>query len=165
MGLTVPLVYNTGGYDSVDTLGLLDGIFDIYMPDIKFSQSKFSQAYSQAPDYPDKAQRAVKEMFRQVGDLQLDDNGIALRGLLVRHLVLPEGLAGTPEIMRFLAEKISKNTYVNIMDQYHPCGNIPAGSPLKRRITEEEYSQAIAAAKKEGMTRLDKRENLRLVWF
>jgi putative pyruvate formate lyase activating enzyme len=165
MGLTVPLIYNTGGYDSVDTLRLLDGIFDIYMPDIKFSRSKFSQAYSQAPDYPEKAKRAVKEMFRQVGDLRLDDNGIALRGLLVRHLVLPEGLAGTQEIMRFLSEKISKNTYVNIMDQYHPCGSIPADSPLRRRITDEEYSQAIAAAKKAGISRLDKRDNLRLVWF
>jgi putative pyruvate formate lyase activating enzyme len=165
MGLSVPLVYNTGGYDSVETLTLLDGIFDIYMPDIKFSQENISQKYSQAPDYPLVVKRALKEMFRQVGDLEVDEDGIALRGLLVRHLVLPDGLAGTKEVMRFLAEEISKNTYVNIMDQYHPCGNIPLDSPLQRRITSEEYSQAIAMAKEEGINRLDKRDKLRLVCF
>jgi putative pyruvate formate lyase activating enzyme len=165
MGLSVPLVYNTGGYDSVETLRLLDGVFDIYMPDFKYSQGKFSKKYSQAPDYPLIAKRALKEMFHQVGDLQIDEHGIALRGLLVRHLVLPDGLAGTKDVMRFLAEKISKNTYVNIMDQYYPCGNIPLDSPLRRRITSKEYSQAIAIAKEEGITRLDKQEKLRLVWF
>ena len=104
-------------------------------------------------------------MFRQVGDLQIDEDGIAFRGLLVRHLVLPDGLAGTKDVMRFLAEEISKNTYVNIMDQYYPCGNIPLDSPLRRRITSEEYSQAIAIANEEGITRLDKREKLGLAWF
>jgi putative pyruvate formate lyase activating enzyme len=165
MGLTVPLVYNTGGYDSVATLKLLDGIFDIYMPDFKYSQGNISQKYSQAQDYPDMAKQALKEMFRQVGDLRVDEQGIALRGLLVRHLVLPCGLAGTKEVMRFIATKLSKNTYVNIMDQYYPCGTIPQDSPLQRRITSEEYNKSIAIAKKEGITRLDKRERFRLVWF
>ena len=104
-------------------------------------------------------------MFRQVGDLQIDERGIAVRGLLVRHLVLPAGLAGTKEVMRFLATELSQNTYLNIMDQYYPCGNIPLDSPLRRRITDEEYNEAIAIAKEEGITRLDKREKLRLVWF
>ncbi len=164
MGLSVPLVYNTGGYDSVQTIRLLDGIFDIYMPDFKFSQGEVSQKYSQAPDYPIAAKRALKEMYRQVGDFQIDEHGIAFRGLLVRHLVLPGGLAGTKDVMRFLATEISKNTYVNIMDQYYPCGNIPLRSPLRRRITPREYNQSIAAAKKEGIARLDKREKIRLLW-
>jgi putative pyruvate formate lyase activating enzyme len=165
MGLDVPLVYNTGSYDSVETLRLLDGIFDIYMPDFKYTQTEISQKYSQAPDYPQIAKQAIKEMFRQVGDLQIDDQGIALRGLLVRHLVLPAGYAGTRDVMRFLAKEISQNTYVNIMDQYYPCGNIPLGSPLHRRTTAEEYNEAITIAEEEGISRLDKREKLRLVWF
>jgi putative pyruvate formate lyase activating enzyme len=165
MGLSVPLVYNTGGYDSVETLGLLDGVFDIYMPDFKFSREDVARVYAQAPDYPRVAKRAFEEMFHQVGDLQIDKDGIACRGLLVRHLVLPENLAGTKDIMHFLANSISKNTYVNIMDQYHPCGNIPPDSPLRRRITSEEFDQAISLAKEEGITRLDKREKLRLIWF
>jgi putative pyruvate formate lyase activating enzyme len=165
MGLQIPLVYNTGGYDSLETLRLLDGIFDIYMPDFKYTSGKVSEKYSQAPDYPIVAKNAIKEMFRQVGGLQIDERGIAFRGLLVRHLVLPDGLAGTREAMRFLAAEISTDTYVNIMDQYHPCGNIPLDSPLRRRITAEEYDDAITAAKEEGITRLDNREKLRLVWF
>jgi putative pyruvate formate lyase activating enzyme len=165
MGLAVPLVYNTGGYDSAATLRLLDGVFDIYMPDFKYSQGEVSRKYSQAPDYPLVAEQALEEMHRQVGDLRIDEKGTAIRGLLVRHLVLPGGLAGTQDVMRFLATKISKNTYVNIMDQYYPCGDIPLDSPLRRRITSEEYAESIAIAKKEGFTRLDKREKLRLVWF
>jgi putative pyruvate formate lyase activating enzyme len=165
MGLDVPLVYNTGGYDSVETLRLLDGIFDIYMPDFKYSDGEISEKYSQAQDYPSKAKQAIREMFRQVGDLQIDERGIAVRGLLVRHLVLPAGLAGTKEVMRFLAQELSQNTYVNIMDQYYPCGSIPLDSPLRRRITDEEYNEALAIAKEEGIHRLDKREKLRLVWF
>ena len=165
MGLSVPLVYNTGGYDSLESLRLLDGVFDIYMPDFKYSQSDVAQQYSQAQDYPQVARDALIEMHRQVGDLRNNDQGIALRGLLVRHLVLPEGLAGTKDVMRFLSTEISTNTYVNIMDQYYPCGNIPLDSPLRRRITSEEFHQAIEWAKEEGITRLDKREKLRLVWF
>jgi putative pyruvate formate lyase activating enzyme len=165
MGLSIPLVYNTGGYDSTETLRLLDGVFDIYMPDFKYFQSDVAQQYSQAPDYPQVARSALKEMHRQVGDLLVNDQGIALRGLLVRHLVLPDGLANTKEVMHFLATEISQNTYVNIMDQYYPCGDIPPNSPLQRRITSEEFNQAIEWAKEEGMTRLDKREKLRLIWF
>lgn len=155
MGLSVPLVYNTGGYDSVETLQLLDGLFDIYMPDFKYSSGQVAKEYSQAEDYPQVAKQALKEMFRQVGDLVLDDRGIALRGLLVRHLVLPSGLAGTQEVMRFLSQEISRNTYVNVMAQYYPCGDIPPGSPLYRRISKLEYIQAVEMAKKEGITRLD----------
>jgi putative pyruvate formate lyase activating enzyme len=165
MGLAVPLVYNTGGYDSLETLRLLDGIFDIYMPDFKYSQGEIAEKYSQALDYPLVAKKAIKEMFRQVGDLQINEQGIALRGLLVRHLVLPEGLAGTKDTMQFLAKEISQNTYVNIMDQYHPCGNIPYDSPLRRRVTPEEYEESVAIAKEEGITRLDDRQRLRLIWF
>jgi putative pyruvate formate lyase activating enzyme len=163
-GLSVPLVYNTSGYDSVQTLKLLDGVFDIYMPDFKYSESRVAQEYSQAPDYPQIAKLALKEMHRQVGDLLVDERGIALKGLLVRHLVLPQALAGTRDVMRFLASEISKSTYVNIMDQYYPCGKVPLTSPLTRRITEEEYKEALEAAKKEGITRLDKQARFRLIW-
>jgi putative pyruvate formate lyase activating enzyme len=164
MGLDIPLVYNTGGYDSLETLRLLDGIFDIYMPDFKYSSGEVSEKYSQASDYPFQAKQAVKEMYRQVGNLQIVEQGIAVRGLLVRHLVLPAGLAGTGEIMRFLSTEISRDTYVNIMDQYYPCGNIPLESPLRRRISTDEYAEAVAFAKEEGITRLDKKEKKRLVW-
>ncbi|NIM91072.1 MAG: radical SAM protein [Candidatus Aminicenantes bacterium] len=163
-GLKVPLVYNTGGYDSVETLKLLDGVFDIYMPDFKYADGKVAEEYSQASDYPEMAKLAFKEMHRQVGDLLLDERGIALRGLLVRHLVLPQGLAGTKGVMHFLAQEISKNTYVNIMDQFYPCGKISPNSPLGRRITQGEYNEAVESAKNEGITRLDKREKLRLIW-
>ena len=163
-GLKVPLVYNTGGYDSVETLKLLEGVFDIYMPDFKYAESKVAEEYSQTSDYPEMAKLALKEMHRQVGDLLLDESGIALKGLLVRHLVLPQELAGTKDVMHFLAQEISQNTYVNIMDQFHPCGKISPNSPLVRRITQEEFNKAVEAAKKEGITRLDKREKLRLIW-
>ena len=149
-GLSVPLVYNTGGYDSVKTLELLDGLFDIYMPDFKYADNQIAEKYSQAPDYPEKAKLAIKEMHRQVGDLILDDRNIAVKGLLIRHLVLPSGLAGTRDIMRFLASEVSPKTYVNIMAQYYPCGDIPPGSPLYRRITQAEYDQAVQIAEEEG---------------
>ena len=155
-GLTVPLVYNTGGYDAVETLTWLDGIFDIYMPDYKFTDGEIAARYTQAPDYPEVVQAALKEMHRQVGDLVMDEEGIALRGLLVRHLVLPEGLAGTGGAMHFLATEISRHTYVNIMDQYHPCGDIiPHDSPMRRRITRPEFSEALRLARQEGLYRFD----------
>jgi len=163
-GLSVPLVYNTGGYDTLETLSLLEGVVDIYMPDFKFSQSEPAEEFCQAPDYPRTARIAIKEMHRQVGDLVLDDRGIALRGLLVRHLVLPGGLAGTEDVMRFLAQDISKKTYVNIMDQYHPCGDIAWSSLLGRRITAGEFQDAVDAAQKEGLTRLDKRDRFRIIF-
>jgi len=164
MGLSVPLVYNTGGYDSVKTLRLLEDVVDIYMPDLKYTEGAVADQYSQAADYPQLARLALKEMHRQVGDLVLDENGIAKRGLLVRHLVLPQGLAGTRSAMHFVASHISKNTYVNIMDQYYPCGDLPPDSPLSRRITREEYEEAVQAAQDEGIKRLDKREKIRLIW-
>ena len=164
LGLKVPLVYNTGGYDSLDTLKLLEGIFDIYMPDFKYTQAGVAKECSQASDYPEKVRQAIKEMHSQVGDLYIDEEGIALRGLLVRHLVLPQGLAGTKEALHFLASEISKKTYLNIMAQYHPCGDIPPGSPLQRRITQAEYNQALEIAQSEDLNRLDNREK-RLIWI
>jgi putative pyruvate formate lyase activating enzyme len=154
-GLRLPLVYNTGGYDAVEVLGLLDGIVDIYMPDFKFTDPDTARIYSEAPDYPQTVKAALKEMHRQTGDLVTDERGIALRGLLVRHLVLPGGLAGTREAMRFLASEISKQTYVNIMNQYRPCGDIKHGDPLARRIAREEFETALQAAKEEGIRRID----------
>jgi putative pyruvate formate lyase activating enzyme len=157
MGLRVPLVYNTGGYDSLETLRLLDGVVDIYMPDFKFIREDVARQLAEAADYPEVARAAIREMHRQTGDLVMDDRGIARRGLLVRHLVLPEGLAGTREVMHFLATEVSKNTYVNIMDQYHPCGDrIPADSPLSRRITWKEFDEALGMASAEGLTRIDR---------
>jgi len=157
-GLNVPLVYNTGGYDKVESLELLNGIFDIYMPDFKFWDPEMARKYLKAPDYPERARDALKEMHRQVGDLVLDEKGIALRGIILRHLVMPGGVAGTREIMRFIAREISSNTYVNIMDQYRPCGDSYNYPPLDRRITSDEYEEALKVAREEGITRLDRRK-------
>ncbi len=154
-GLRLPVVYNCGGYEALETLKLLDGIVDIYMPDIKYSDSQIAKRLSLAEDYPQVAREALKEMHRQVGDLLINDFGIAERGILVRHLVLPEGLAGTSEVMRFISEEISKNTYVNIMDQYYPCYRAPECPPLNRRITEKEYIEALESAKSMGLKRID----------
>lgn len=154
-GLSIPIVYNCGGYESIETLRILDGIIDIYMPDFKYSDPEVAKRYSKAKDYPQIAKMAIKEMHRQVGDLIIDDRGIALRGLLVRHLVLPEGLAGTEEVVRFLVEEISPNTYTNIMAQYYPCYKAFEHPPLDRRITQEEYRKARESAIKAGLRRLD----------
>jgi len=156
-GLRVPLVYNCGGYEEVATLHLLDGLVDIYMPDFKFWDSQVAERYCKATDYPEKARLAVKEMHRQVGDLTVDDMGIARRGLLIRHLVMPDGLAGTRDIMRFLATEVSKNTYVNVMSQYRPCGEAYRYRELQRMITVEEYREAVRMAHEEGIHRLDER--------
>jgi len=160
-GLNVPLVYNSGGYDSLATLELLEGIFDIYMPDLKYSDDKIGQSYCNAKDYASKVREAIKEMHRQVGDLIIDERGIALRGLLIRHLILPEDLAGTEDSMRFIAEEISKNTYVNIMDQYRPCYKANDHPPLDRGITREEFSRAVKIAQDLGLERLDGLRSLR----
>ena len=154
-GLKVPLVYNSGGYDRVDTLKLLDGVFDIYMPDFKFWDPEIAEAACDAPDYPEVARRALLEMHRQVGDLVIDDQGIAQRGLLIRHLVLPKGLAGTREIMRFIATKISTNSYVNVMSQYRPCGRAAEVNGLDSHLPANDYRQALEFARQEGITRLD----------
>ncbi|MFH1335080.1 MAG: radical SAM protein [Candidatus Zixiibacteriota bacterium] len=155
MGLHIPLVYNTGGYDSVSTLELVGRVFDIYMPDLKYSDDNIAQMYCNAKDYVQTARNAIKEMHRQVGDLVMDQRGIAQRGLLIRHLILPEDLAGTYEAMRFIAEDISTNTYVNLMDQYHPCFRADDHPPLDRRITQEEFANAVKIAKGLGIKRLD----------
>ena len=157
-GLNIPLVYNSGGYDSAETLKLLDGIFDIYMPDFKFSSDLSATFYCKAPDYPEVVKSALKEMHRQVGDLVLDENHRAIKGLIVRHLVMPEHVAGTKDAMNFLANEISENTYVNIMDQYHPCGDISDFPEIARKITSEEFQEALDEAKAEGITRLDNRK-------
>ena len=161
-GLQVPLVYNCGGYEEVDTLQLLDGIFDIYMPDFKFWDSETAARFCSAPDYREKACAAVKEMHRQVGDLTLDKEGVAQYGLLIRHLVMPKGLASTREIMRFLANEVSKETYVNVMSQYRPCGEAHEFPELRRSITSEEFRDAVSMAQEEGIYRLDERRLIRL---
>ncbi len=153
-GLRLPLVYNTGGYDSLDALALLDGVIDIYMPDMKYADPKTAHLYSGAKDYPRANRAAVREMHRQVGDLVVDEDGLAVRGLLVRHLVLPNRLAGTKETARFLAAEISPHTAVNVMDQYHPWFKAGAFPLLNRRITPEEYAQALEQTKAAGLARL-----------
>jgi putative pyruvate formate lyase activating enzyme len=159
-GLNVPLVYNTGGYDAVETLRLLDGVIDIYMPDFKFWDPAVAAELSQGKDYPEVARQAFKEMHRQVGDLVMDENGVARRGLLVRHLVLPDGLAGTKEVMEFLAREISPNTYVNVMGQYRPCGRAGEHPSLRKFLTGLEHEEAQRLAREAGLTRLDRREKL-----
>ncbi|MCL5808022.1 MAG: radical SAM protein [Deltaproteobacteria bacterium] len=154
-GLSIPIVYNCGGYESLELIQLLDDVIDIYMPDIKYADTEPALHYSKAAAYPAVAKAALKEMRRQVGDLVLDKRGIALRGLLVRHLVLPGGAAGTREVVKFIAEEISRNTYVNIMDQYHPCYRAYDEPPLDRRITANEYAEAVKLALDAGLNRLD----------
>jgi len=163
-GLEIPLVYNTGGYDTVETIGLLDGVIDIYMPDFKFWDSGIAKRLCSAGDYPEKAKKAISAMHKQVRDLTLNDDGIAVRGLLVRHLVLPNGLAGTGPIMQFLAERISRNTYVNVMGQYRPCGNAKRIEELSRSLGTEEYLQAVELARKAGLERLDKPRRVFAIW-
>jgi putative pyruvate formate lyase activating enzyme len=154
-GLRLPLVYNTGGYDSLEALALLDGIVDIYMPDMKYGDSELARKYSKVRNYVEVNRAAVREMHRQVGDLAFDDDGIALRGLLVRHLVLPGGNAGTDQVLAFLANEISRGTYVNLMDQYRPCYRADEYPEIDRPVTSEKYRQALATAERLGLCRLD----------
>jgi putative pyruvate formate lyase activating enzyme len=154
-GLHLPLVYNSGGYDSVETLKLLDGIADIYMPDMKYSDEGTAFKYSGIHNYPEVNRQAVKEMHRQAGDLEVDGRGVAVRGLLVRHLVLPQGLAGTRGVVEFLAQEISPHTYLNVMDQYRPCYRASDYPELSRPITREEFDEAIRLAREAGLERLD----------
>jgi putative pyruvate formate lyase activating enzyme len=148
--LTLPTVYNTGGYDSVETLKLLDGFIDIYMPDMKYSDSDVADELSSAPDYPHVNRQAVKEMHRQAGDLKTKD-GVAIRGLLVRHLVLPENLAGSFEIIDFLNEQISSKTTINVMDQYRPCYKASSQARINRRASREEFQSAQQYALQKGL--------------
>jgi len=160
-GLELPIVWNTGGYDSPEALALLDGVVDIYMPDMKYADPETARCYSHVPDYPEVNRAAVKEMHRQVGDLVLDGNGIAVRGLLVRHLVMPGGLAGTEKVLEFLAREISPKTWLNLMDQYHPAYKADEIEPLARRLTREEWHEALDLAERNGLTRLDGRRRRR----
>ncbi len=153
--LIIPVVYNCGGYEDVETLRLLDGIIDIYMPDAKYSNPDISGELSYAPDYFERLKEALAEMHRQVGDLVINTSGIAERGLLVRHLVLPGGLAGTEKIMEFISQQISKDTYVNIMDQYRPAFRAAEHHPLNRTISRGEYEEALRSARRNGLYRLD----------
>ena len=156
-GLRLPLVYNTGGYDSLKALALLDGVIDIYMPDMKYGDSSTARQYSKVRDYVEVNQTAVKEMRRQVGDLVLNEIGIAQRGLLIRHLVLPDNLAGTDKILEFIAREISRNTYLNLMDQYHPCYRADEYPALNRPLTPAEYRAALNIAGAFKLDRLDAR--------
>ncbi len=156
-GLRLPLVYNTSGYDSLEALALLDGVIDIYMPDMKYGDSNLARKYSRVRDYVEVNQVAVLEMHRQVGDLFIGEDGLARRGLLVRHLVLPEQIAGSEKVLRFLAEKVSRNTYINLMDQYRPCYRAEDDPDINRRINRAESDEARAAAARYGLERLDER--------
>jgi putative pyruvate formate lyase activating enzyme len=156
-GLCLPIVYNTSGYDSMESLELLDGIVDIYMPDLKYWESEKARRYSRAPDYPQVVRRALKEMYRQVGDLVMDENGLAQRGLLIRHLVLPGDIAGTREAMGWIARELSPTTFVNVMGQYYPAGKVTSAEfpEINRRLTPGEYKRALGEARQAGLIRLD----------
>jgi len=152
-GLNIPLVYNCGGYESLEVIKLLERIFDIYMPDIKFFNADLAKKYCNAPEYPEVVKKVVKEMHRQVGNLLIDNNGIAYRGLLIRHLVMPNCLEDTKEILRFIAEEISTDTYVNIMNQYRPLYMAHQYPEIARRISLKEYLTALQMAKEFGLYR------------
>ena len=161
-GLEIPLVWNCGGYENVEVIKLLDGIVDIYMPDIKYGEGEAAKRYSKipAPDYFDRCEEAVKEMHRQVGDLSLDERGIAYRGLLIRHLVLPNNMTGSRKVLEFIANEISRDSYVNVMSQYRPEGEAYKYGELNRRPTEEEFYSVVAMAEKLGLTRGLQRKHL-----
>lgn len=158
-GLKLPLVYNSNGFESLDALRLLDGIIDVYMPDFKFWSPSRSKKYLKTVLYPETARSALKEMHRQVGDLRIDAHGIAIRGLLVRHLIMPDGVSDAKHILQFIAQEISPNTYINLMDQYHPAGEVTASKyqELNRRISTSELSQVYQVAIDLGLHRFDQR--------
>lgn len=158
-GLQLPLVYNTSAYDALETLRLMDGVVDIYMPDFKVWDGQLALKYLLARDYPEAARQAIVEMHRQVGPLQLDEHGLARRGVLLRHLVMPGGVAGAAEIMQWLARAVSPDTYVNLMQQYHPANRVSAEKfgEINRRVSRTEVAQAMAAARAAGLHRFDER--------
>ena len=153
MGLRLPIVYNCSGYESVEVIRLLEGVVDIYMPDIKFMDGRYSEKFCNAPDYPEVVKSVLKEMHRQVGDLSLDSDGIAERGLLIRHLLMPEGVASSEAVLRYIAEEISVHSYVNIMDQYRPEYRARDYKEINRRITRKEYLEAVQMARRLGLYR------------
>ena len=158
-GLKLPLAYNTGAYDSLESLQLMNGVIDIYMPDFKFWDSARARRYLLAPDYPEAARRAIKEMHRQVGPLIVDGDGLAMRGLFLRRLVMPNDICGTRDIMQWVARELSTDTYVNVMPQYHPAGKVSDTQypEINRGLTQEEFRQAIESASEAGLSRLDAR--------
>ena len=147
-GLRLPIVYNCSGYESIEVIQLLEGVVDIYMPDAKYMDQKHSKQFSNAPDYPEVIKKVLKEMHRQVGDLTTNSKGIAERGLLIRHLVMPDGVASSEAVLKFIAEEISVHSYVNIMDQYRPEYQTHEYPEINRRITHKEYLEAIQWAKR-----------------
>jgi len=156
-GLHLPLVYNTSAYDSLDSLALMDGVVDIYMPDFKFWDPEKARLYAKAPDYPETARHAIREMHRQVGPLVTDEQGLALRGVLLRHLVMPGGAAGTNEVMQWIARELGRDTYVNLMAQYRPAGHVSARRypEINRCITTGEFQRASEAFRAAGLYRMD----------
>jgi len=164
-GLRLPLVYNTSAYDSLDSLELMNGVVDIYMPDFKFWNPEMARRYIRAPNYPEAARRAIKEMHRQVGPLVLDETGLALRGLLLRHLVMPGNIAGTRQIVHWIARQIGPDTYVNVMLQYCPAGKVSnkEHAEINRSITLEEFREVLEVASEAGLRRLDNRSVLRAI--
>ncbi len=163
-GLHIPVVYNSGGYDRVQTLRLLEGVVDIYMPDFKFWDPGIAESACSAPDYPEVARRALIEMHRQVGDLEIGPEGLARRGVLLRHLVLPGGRAGTADIMDFVAKSVSRQTYVNVMPQYRPCGRAGEVVGLGTKLDPEDYRKALEATRKAGIRRLDPPRRVFMLW-
>jgi putative pyruvate formate lyase activating enzyme len=172
-GLALPIVYNTSAYDSMESLELLDGIVDIYMPDFKYWSSEASARYLKADDYPEAARAAIAEMHRQVGFLKTDGDGLATRGVLIRHLVMPGGLDETRAILSWIAEELGKDTFINLMDQYRPAWRVCADAypEINRRVTSDEFEKAVEIALELGLTRLDDRRSavralrrLRLIW-
>jgi putative pyruvate formate lyase activating enzyme len=161
-GLHLPLVYNTSGYDSLRSLALLDGVVDVYMPDFKYWSPELARRYLKAADYPEVARRVIREMHRQVGPLRLDRDGLAVRGVLVRHLVMPGCADDARAVMRFLAREVSPDTYVNVMEQYHPAGSVEEGKypELCHRPSAGEIESVIAAARAAGLWRFDQRRRL-----
>ena len=151
MGLRVPLVYNTSGYDALSTIRELDGIIDIYLPDLRYASDKWARKFSYAPDYVARAREAIKEMYRQVGDLVVDKSGMAQRGLIVRHLILPHGLAGSEEALTWLAQEVSSTVTVSIMAQYLPLHRAPQIPLLARKISSSEYEEVLQLLARIGL--------------
>jgi putative pyruvate formate lyase activating enzyme len=162
-GLDIPVVFNCSGYERTGTLALLDGVVDIYMPDVKFWQPQTAERYARAPDYPDRARAALLAMHRQVGDLLIGPDGLARSGLLIRHLLMPGLIDETAAILEFIATRLSLKTYVNIMAQYHPCGRAGEYEELQRPVSGDEYRQALAIARKLRLTRLDQPDVARIL--
>ena len=149
-GFSLPVIYNTNGYDSMELLTLLDGMVDIYLPDFKYWNSEYGNIYSDAQDYPETARNSIREMYRQVGTLQIDSSGTAVRGLIIRLLVLPGGIAGTGDVLQYIAEELGNDIFVSLMSQYYPAFNARGFPPLARKLKPEEYAEAAATLEELG---------------